>query len=149
MISRTFWVLVCLIMMGCGPVEGPDTRTLKVRVVNHYAESLFSIGYQYTDAMGVQQSANLFSRERVSAGASTTTEVKLPSSASSKVTLTVVATSLGQDRSFPPLEIDILGHSFDTYTIGYSYDLATASFAIEHGWNCFSCLTSGASGVKG
>lgn len=129
-----------LMLLACGPVEGPASSGMKVRVINHYAESLFSVGYSYTDAAGKPQKGIFFSNERVQSGrSSTSTEVSIPASTDT-VALEFVAVSLGEAHTFNPISVDMAGHFAGTYVIGYDYDLATASFRIRHDWDCFSCL---------
>ena len=130
--------LVCA--AGCEPAEDPFHRTLRVNVENDYAESIFTVGYDFTLDSGKPVSGPLLTEKRLGYGQSAYGEERIPYE-TERLKLLFSALSLGEVQGFEPIEIDMTkADGSSQYTIRYRYDIARATFGIQHGWeSCFGC----------
>lgn len=143
---RTALVVVALVFAaGCDFEEGSDNNEvggdeatlepgdgITFALRNLYADSIFTLAIELTDANGAQVKRTITTDNRIESGdvKSFETGHVVPEGGSASFLLSVM--SLGEVHDFGVT--DMGPQDGDNFCIFYDYDLATANFTAYHGW---------------
>lgn len=137
------------------PAPDDGYRTVSFRVENHYAESLFTLSYEIELPEGTSEDGEpwevrdgpaegtVLEQKRLDAYDRETVSDVVTVPVGSRVHVTLVARSLGDDYVFDELEDPDDGapglvvtdsRSQTTLVLEYDYDLANAAFSVSYGW---------------
>jgi hypothetical protein len=118
-------------LAGCGPLpDEPFPIDVSVEVENQYAESLFTVDWQAT-VDGVAQGGRIMDSVRIRSYGTSLAKAAFQVPSQTPTRLVFSAVSLGEVRSFAPIDITA---KYGTYRIVYDWDFATAAFSISHKW---------------
>lgn len=134
---RTLALAVVLsLSVACGPATEPappSTRqTLKAKITNEYAESLFTLTVHVKSAGGKVVSPQLFTETRIEGYKTATADFS--AELGDRISFDLVTTSLGEKHSFMADVATPVSTSNSTLSISYDYDLARAEFRARYRW---------------
>lgn len=123
---KTLLTVAVLMLTGCGGSSGSYSGAADVRVVNDYAESLFTVRVEGADGgqTSVCEGARISTKQ--------TFKDALHGAHAEPIKLQVSVMSLGEVQSFPDV-VETFSPG-DVLELTYDYDLATAKFMLKHGW---------------
>ena len=134
-----------VVLVGCaavtasvpaGDYDDSGNASVSFELINEYAESIFTVSYTVPDSSEIdgfsgEPSGVIADGLRLDAYESHTVDDVFSAPEGTPVIVEFVGRSLGEDNSFPSIELEI--GSLGICTLRYEYDLANATFSVGHG----------------